>query len=255
MIKASALGDLSGVRHGFFTRQGGASRGIYDSLNCGYGSGDDEPVVTENRRRTVAQLDLGDVPLCTTYQCHSADCLTVTEPWPHQAAPKADAMVTNQPGVVLGVLTADCVPVILADPEASVIGAAHAGWKGALGGVVEAVVDAMTGLGARRGNITAAIGPCIGHKSYEVGAEFRAEFLAADRANGRYFISASRAGHHMFDIAGYVADRLKGLGLGTVEDLALDTYAEELRFFSYRRACHNGESDYGRLLSLVALER
>ena len=192
--------------------------------------------------------------LVTAYQCHSARCVTVTEPWTPGDAPKADAMVTDRRGIVLGVLTADCVPVIFADPDASVIAVAHAGWKGALGGVVEAAVDAMTGLGAVPGNIAAAIGPCIGQGSYEVGAEFRAEYIAADQANEAYFIAASRAGHHMFNIAGYVAGRLERLGLGAVEALALDTYADERRFFSYRRACHNGESNYGRLLSLVALD-
>ena len=243
-----------GVRHGFFTRQGGVSQGIYDSLNGGYGSSDDDLAVTENRCRAVELLGLGDAPLCTVYQCHGVDCITVTAPWSRQGSPKADAMVTDLRGIVLGVLTADCVPVFFADPEASVIGVAHAGWKGALGGVVEAVVNAMTRLGATPGNIVAAIGPCIGQKSNEVGAAFRAEFCAADRANEAYVMPASRAGYHMFDIAGYVAGHLERLGLGTVETLAFDTYADEERFFSYRRACHNSESDYGRLLSLVALE-
>mgnify|MGYP002527101749 CR=1 FL=1 len=254
MIKAQAMDAAPGVRHGFFTRQGGVSQGIYDSLNGGYGSSDDDLAVTENRCRAVELLGLGDAPLCTVYQCHGVDCITVTAPWSRQGSPKADAMVTDLRGIVLGVLTADCVPVFFADPEASVIGVAHAGWKGALGGVVEAVVNAMTRLGATPGNIVAAIGPCIGQKSYEVGAEFRAEFCAADRANEAYFMPASRAGYHMFDIAGYVAGHLERLGLGTVETLAFDTYADEERFFSYRRACHNSESDYGRLLSLVALE-
>lgn len=255
MIKAGALDAVSGVRHGFFTRQGGVSNGIYASLNGGLGSRDDARAVAENRRRAVARLGLGDAPLCTVHQCHGADCITVEAPWKRQAAPRADAMATDRPGVVLGVLSADCAPVIFADREARVIAIAHAGWKGALGGVIEAAVDAMTGLGAQRGNIAAAIGPSIGPQSYEVGAEFQAEFMAADAANDGYFSPASRAGHHLFDLAGYAAGRLQALGLGVVENLASDTYADAQRFFSYRRACHNGEGDYGRLLSLVALGR
>lgn len=254
MIRAKALDAVCGLRHGFFTRKGGVSQGVYASLNTGFGSGDDEAAVAENRGRALARLGLGDMPLCTAYQCHSADCITVTEPWPKQAAPKADAMVTERPGIVLGVLTADCAPVIFADRDAHVIGVAHAGWKGVLGGVMEAAVEAMVGLGAARPNIAAAIGPCIGGKSYEVGAGFRAAFMAADQANDGYFNPASRADHHMFDLAAYAADRLEALGLRAVENLALDTYADEQRFFSYRRSCHNGEGDYGRLLSMVALE-
>ena len=249
MIESQELG----VSHGFLTRQGGVSQGLYASLNCGYGSGDDEAAVTENRARAVARRGLGDAPLCTAYQCHSADCVTVTEPWPREAAPKADAMVTNRRGIVLGVLTADCAPVIFADQEARVIGVAHAGWKGALGGVVEAAVEAMTGLGAARPNIAAAIGPCIGQESYEVGAEFHAEFIAADPRNDVYFRPASRAGHHLFDLAGYVAVSLEALGLASVEILTQDTYADARNFFSYRRSCHNSEVNYGRLLSLVSL--
>ncbi len=254
MIKAKALDAVCGLRHGFLTRKGGVSQGIYASLNTGFGSGDDEAAVAENRGRALARLGLGDTPLCTAYQCHSADCVTVTEPWPKQAAPRADAMVTERPGIVLGVLTADCAPVIFADRDAGVIGVAHAGWKGALGGVMEAAVEAMVGLGAARPNIAAAIGPCIGRESYEVGAGFRAAFMAAGQANDGYFNPASRAGHYMFDLAAYAADRLEALGLATVENLGLDTYTDEQRFFSYRRSCHNGEGDYGRLLSLVALE-
>lgn len=254
MIRAKALDAVCGLRHGFFTRKGGVSQGVYASLNTGFGSGDDEAAVAENRGRALARLGLGDAPLCTAYQCHGADCITVTEPWPKQAAPKADAMVTERPGIVLGILTADCAPVIFADRDARVIGVAHAGWKGVLGGVMEAAVEAMVGLGAARPNIAAAIGPCIGGKSYEVGAGFRAAFMAADQANDEYFNPASRADHHMFDLAAYAANRLQALGLCAVENLALDTYADEQRFFSYRRSCHNGEGDYGRLLSMVALE-
>lgn len=255
MIKAGALDAVSGVRHGFFTRRGGVSNGIYGSLNGGFGSGDDEAAVMENRDRALARLGFGDWALCTTHQCHGADCVTVAEPWPKQAAPKADAMVTDRSGVVLGVLSADCAPVIFADRDAGVIGVAHAGWRGALGGVLEAAVEAMTGLGAAPSNIAAAIGPCIGRESYEVGAEFHAAFLDAEPANEEYFTASPRAGHHLFDLAGYAADRLGALGLAAVETLALDTYTDAQRFFSYRRSCHNGEGDYGRLLSLVAQER
>ncbi len=254
MIRAPALDAVSGLRHGFLTRRGGVSRGVYASLNTGFGSADDARAVAENRGRALARLGLGEAPLCTAYQCHGADCVTVIEPWPKQAAPKADAMVTNRPGIVLGVLTADCAPVILADRDARVIGVAHAGWRGALGGVMEAAVEAMVGLGAARPNIAAAIGPCIGAESYEVGAEFRAAFMADSAANERYFKPASRSAHHFFDLAAYAAGRLAALGLAAVENLALDTYADERRFFSCRRSCHNGEGDYGRLLSLAALE-
>lgn len=249
MIESRELG----MSHGFLTRQGGVSQGLYASLNCGYGSGDDAAAVTENRLRAVARLGLGDAPLCTVYQCHGIDCVTVTEPWPPDAAPKADAMVTDRPGIVLGVLTADCVPVIFADREAGVIGVAHAGWKGALGGVVEAAVEAMIALGATPLNIVAVTGPSIGPKSYEVGAEFRDEYIAADRDNDFYFISAHRAGHYLFDLASYVSGRLDDLEIGIVELLPQDTYADGDRFFSYRRSCHNGDDDYGRLLSLVSL--
>lgn len=250
MIRARALK----APHGFFTRQGGVSQGVYDSLNGGFGSGDDEAAVVQNRDRALEMLGFGGAPLCTAYQCHGAECVTVTAPWPRQAAPRADAMVTDRRGVVLGVLTADCAPVIFADRDAGVIGVAHAGWKGALGGVMESAVEAMVGLGAARCNIAAAIGPCIGRDSYEVGDEFRASFLAADAANDGYFRPASRAGHHLFDLAGYAYGRLEAMGLGEVENLALDTYRDTRRFFSYRRSCHDNHGDYGRLLSLVALE-
>lgn len=249
MINAEDLG----VPHGFLTRRGGVSEGLYGSLNCGFGSGDDTAAVTENRRRAVARIGLVTAPLCTTYQCHSADCVIVTDPWAPDDAPKADSMVTDRRGIVLGILTADCAPLIFADPEAGVIGVAHAGWKGALGGVVPAAVEAMVGLGAKRSNIAVAIGPCIGWDSYEVGAEFRAEFIAADERNDDFFRTAARADHYRFDLAGYVAAGLEALGLGAVEKLNTDTYADGERFFSYRRACHNGEADYGRLISLVSL--
>ena len=251
MIEAPGLNASPGVRHGFFTREGGVSEGDYASLNCGFGSGDERENVTENRARAMARLGLDD--LCTTYQRHGADCVTVTAPWTRDRQPRADAMVTDRPGLALGVLTADCAPVLFADPIARVVGAAHAGWRGALSGVLEAAVEAMAALGAEPGNIVAALGPCIGPDSYEVGPEFHAAFVAAGPANAAYFAPAKRKGHRMFDLPGYVAGRLEALGLASVATLAHDTHADAKRFFSYRRATLTGERDHGRLLSAIAL--
>jgi YfiH family protein len=252
MIEAEALKAAGGAHHGFFTRQGGVSHGLFASRNCGFGSGDNAAQVAENRSRAMS--DLGVDSLVTAYQCHSARCVTVTEPWAPGNSPRADAMTTSRPGVALGILTADCAPVLFADRRARVIAAAHAGWRGALDGVVEAAFDAMAALGATAGETVAAVGPCIGQASYEVGPEFREAFVTAHADNAGYFVPSTRPGHHMFDLAGYVAGRLGGLGLASVEVLGLDTCADEARFFSYRRACHAGEDDYGRLISLVALE-
>jgi len=249
MIEATALG---GVRHGFFTRQGGVSRGLFESRNCGFGSSDDAASVAENRNRAMANL--GADTLVTAYQCHSARCVTVTEPWATVDAPQADAMVSDRPGIALGVLTADCAPVLFADRRAGVIGAAHAGWRGALDGVTDAAFAGMVALGATAGETVAVVGPCIAQASYEVGPEFRDRFVAADGANAGYFVPSDRGDHHMFDLPGYVAMRLGGLGLASVEVLGLDTCADAARFFSYRQTCHAGEADYGRLISLVALE-
>ena len=253
MIQAEALNAADGVRHGFLTRAGGVSRGPFASLNCGFGSGDEPVLVAENRGRAMTRLGLRDAALCTAYQCHGTRCVTVAAPWPTGDAPKADAMVTNRPGIALGVLTADCAPVLLADRRAGVVGAAHAGWRGALAGVVEATLDAMAKLGAAPQDTVAAVGPCIGQASYEVGVEFRDAFVAADSGNARFFMAGIRAGHHMFDLPGYVTTRLDALGLAAVEALADDTCADAARFFSYRRARLEGERDYGRLLSLVSL--
>jgi polyphenol oxidase len=253
MIQARPLADLDGVQHRFFTRQGGVSEGLYSSLNCGYGSGDQPDNVRENRRRAAATFELGETDLLTVHQYHSTDVLTVgSERWTSPGAPKADALVTDRPGVALGVLAADCAPVLFADGEAQVIGAAHAGWKGALGGVVDTTVAAMEKLGARRDRIRAVVGPCIGRDSYEVGPEFPAPFVAQDKANAAFFRPARRAGHFMFDLAGYIVHRLT-LGGVAVSATGHDTLASTDDFFSYRRNTLQGVRDYGRGLSAVAL--
>ena len=246
MVQATAL---AGVPHGFLGRRGGISTGAYAGLNVGVGSDDDSEHVAENRRR-AAEAVLPGAALVTPYQVHSAECVTVTAPTAER--PRGDALVTDRPGVLLGILTADCAPVLLADRAAGVVGAAHAGWKGALAGVTAAALEAMTALGADRDRIVAAIGPCIARASYEVDDAFRRRFLADDAANDRFFADA-RAGHHRFDLEAYVAARLVAAGVRRVEALGLDTYADETRFFSYRRATHRGEPGYGRQLSLIAV--
>jgi polyphenol oxidase len=241
------------IRHAFFTRAGGVSTGAYASLNCGVGSGDDPRHVAENRRRCAAALGVAADALVTCYQIHSAEAVAVEQPWTAERRPRADAMATRRPGVALGILTADCAPVLFADAEAGVIGAAHAGWRGALSGVTEAAVAAMTELGARRERVRAAIGPAIGPRSYEVGAEFPAPFLAEDRENAAFFALAPRPGHFLFDLGGYIARRLARLGLARIAQSGGDTAAEPDRFFSYRRACLKGEPDYGRGLSAICI--
>ena len=244
------------IRHGFFGRGGGVSEGLYRSLNCGQGSGDDPEAVQENRARAMAACGLPAASLCTAYQVHSADALAVTAPWArHDEAPRVDAMATATPGLALAILTADCVPVLLADRDAGVIGAAHAGWRGALNGVCEAAVAAMLGLGACASGIRAVIGPAIGKTSYEVGPEFPAPFLARRPEDGDLFAPLPDGGRFRFDIAGYVARRLAGLGLGAVAATGGDTCAEAERFFSYRRSRAQNEPDYGRHISIVALNR
>lgn len=245
--------DLPGVAHGWFTREGGVSEGALASLNCGFGSGDDAARVAENRARALAALDLAPERLCTAYQTHSACAVLAEAPWMPGEAPEADALVTARPGLAVGVLTADCAPVLLADPAARVVAAAHAGWKGALAGIVEAAVGAMEQAGGARERIVAVIGPCIARDSYEVGPEFPAPFLAHDPADADLFAAARRTDHYHFDLAGYVARRLGRLGLARIEALGLDTCAEPARFFSYRRASRQGEPGYGRLLSAIAL--
>lgn len=254
MLTHALVDALPGLRHGFFTREGGVSEGLYASLNCGFGSGDAAEYVAENRARALAAADMPAGSLVTAYQVHSPDVAVVEAPWRREDAPKVDAMVTGRPGITLGILTADCGPVLFADAEARVIGAAHAGWRGAVTGVLEATVAAMEKLGARRDRIAAVLGPCIAQRSYEVGPEFPAPFLAQAPDNAAFFAPSARAGRHMFDLPGYVVHRLGTLGLGQVGRLANDTCAEADRFFSYRRATLEGEKDYGRGLSAICLQ-
>ncbi|MBX6323595.1 MAG: peptidoglycan editing factor PgeF [Rhodospirillaceae bacterium] len=254
-VRQEALLAIARVRHAFLGRRGGVSEGLYDSLNCGFGSGDARERVAENRRRALALADLAGAALLTVHQTHRDRVVVVREPWPGDSAPRADAMVTSRPGLALGILTADCAPVLLADAEAGVVGAAHAGWRGALGGILEATVAAMRGLGARPEATVAAVGPCIAQASYEVGPDFPAPFLARDGASARFFHAAPRPGHFLFDLAGYVTARLRALGIGCIQATPADTCAEADRFFSYRRATRAGERDYGRQISLIALTR
>ena len=254
MLTIGPLNDLPSVRHGFFCRTGGVSEGLFSSLNCGFGSGDDQGNVAENRRRAMAELDLEGDRLVTAYQVHSPDVVEVHAPWAREDAPQADAMVTRERGLALGILTADCVPVLLADAAAGVVGAAHAGWKGALGGVLEATVAAMVELGAEPQRIFGGIGPAISQRSYEVGPEFPAPFLEQDPGNADFFCPARRRGHFLFDLKGYAARRLGLAGVGAIQALPCDTCAEDRRFFSYRRACQRRERDYGRGLSAIYLE-
>ncbi len=242
---------LSGVRHGFLGRQGGVSGGIYASLNVGLGSADDPAAVAENRWRAVQAVAPGAV-LASLHQIHSVTVVTVDAAVADADRPHADALVTCTPDVALGILTADCAPVLLADIGAGVIGAAHSGWKGALGDIAGATVDAMTALGARREAIVAAIGPCIARASYEVDAGFRDRFICDDAAHDGYF-TPGRPGRFQFDIEGFVAMRLANAGVRRIAALGLDTYADEARWFSYRRTTHRGETDYGRQLSVIAL--
>jgi polyphenol oxidase len=244
---------LPRVVHGFFGRQGGVSDGIYGSLNCGPGSGDERAKVVENRRRAMEALD--GAKLVTLYQIHSAKAVSVTRPWEIGESPEADALATNLPGIALGMLTADCAPVLLADAEAGVIGAAHAGWKGALDGVTDSAVAAMEKLGAARGRIAAAIGPCIAQESYEVDKTFHAAFTAAAAANANFFVPSNRADFFRFDLESYVAMRLRGAGIARIERLSADTYAREADFYSFRRATHRNEKDYGRELSAIVLTK
>jgi YfiH family protein len=243
----------SGLRHAFFTRGGGASIGVYASLNGGVGSRDTAAAVAENRARMAAALGLAPDRLVIPYQVHSADVAAICEPWAADARPRCDALVTATAGLALGVTGADCGMILFADEEARVIGAAHAGWKGALGGVVEATVTAMIGLGAARARIRAALGPCIAQPSYEVGPEFVAAFAAQDPASARFFIPSVNDGRSMFDLHGYIGERAARAGVGVFEDCGCDTYADEARFFSYRRMTHRREPDYGRLVSAIAL--
>ena len=252
MIEAPSLA-LDGVAHRFFTRRGGVSSGLYSSLNCGYGSGDSPDNVRENRRRVAATFGKGEPELLTLYQIHSTEVLTIGDQrWTSPGAPKADGLVTDRSDVVLGVMAADCAPVLLADPQARVIGACHAGWRGALSGVVQATIEAMEKLGARREHVHATVGPCIGRDSYEVGPEFPAPFLQQDEANAAFFRPAPRAGHFLFDLAGYLTHRIGKAGVAATAT-GHDTLAAAEDFFSYRRNTLQGVRDYGRGLSAIAL--
>jgi YfiH family protein len=249
------LVEIDGIRHAFCGRTGGVSEGIYASLNCGYGSGDDPDRVARNRALAAAQAGIDPAGLVTAYQTHSVKVAEVDRPWRRDQAPEVDAMVTRAPGVGLGILSADCAPVLLADAAAKVVGAAHAGWRGALDGVLAAVVEAMCRLGAERAHISAAIGPCIAQQSYEVGPEFHARFRRAGSDNDRFFRpSAGKPGHLRFDLPGYVAARLAEAGVGQITLAGRDTCAEAAGYFSYRRNTLQGHKDYGRNLSLIALK-
>ena len=253
MLKARVLSDLPGIHHAFFTREGGVSNGIYASLNGGVGSNDRPESVTENRARMAMALSVAVGRLITAYQVHSPDVVVAEAPWGESARPRADGIVTRVTGLAIGISTADCGPVLFADSEARIIGAAHAGWRGALTGVLEATITAMEKLGAKRTRIVAALGPTIRQPNYEVGTDLVDRFLIADRDNKQFFAPATRAGHAQFDLAGYIAARLKRAGLSEVEDLGHCTYADPARFFSYRRATHRAEPDYGRQVNAIAL--
>jgi polyphenol oxidase len=249
MIQSDALKHPR-IVHGFFGRKGGHSTGIFASLNCGLGSGDDRTTVTRNRSVVAEALGASEPQIVTAFQVHSAEAMIVTEPFAHQERPKLDGLVTNVPGIILGSLTADCCPVLLADSEAGVVGCAHAGWKGALTGVVEATFGKMEELGARRQRIAAVLGPTISQAAYEVGAEFRERF--PNKAH-RFFIASIKSGHYMFDLQGYLLDRLTGFGIGQVIAVYGCTYSQPDDYFSYRRAVHRSETDYGRQIAAIGL--
>jgi hypothetical protein len=242
---------LEGIPHGFLGRRGGVSAGLCSGLNVGLGS-DDDPEAVRTNRRLAAEAVAPGAPLVTLHQVHSGTAIAVTEPFPDDARPRADALVTDRPGLLLGILTADCTPVLFADRQAGVIGAAHAGWKGAIGGVIDGTIAEMETLGADRSRIIAAVGPTIAQKSYEVDEGFFRRFTAEDEAHERFFKSG-RPGRYQFDLEGFVVSRLAAAGLARIEALGLDTYSDADRFYSYRRATHRGEPDYGRQISLIAL--
>jgi polyphenol oxidase len=248
------LSSIPGLRHAFFTREGGVSGGIYAGLNGGIGSNDDPANVAENRRRMAQQMGVMPEHFLTLFQTHSPDAVVASGPWESASRPRADAIVTRTEGLSIGVTAADCGPILFVDPNARVIGAAHAGWKGALTGVLESTVDTMEKLGAERSGIVAAIGPLIRQHSYEVGGEFVERFIAADAENTLFFIPSTREGHAMFDLAGFIRMRLENAGVLMIDDLGVDTYADE-RFFSYRRSVHRKEPDYGRHVHAIALAR
>ncbi len=252
MIEASGLSSINGIGHGFFTREGGVSDGIYGSLNAGFGSDDDGARVAENRRRIAVQLGVDTDRLLTIHQWHSADTVHADKPWDVRQPPEGDAVVTDRPGIAVAVLTADCTPVLFSSDDGQVVGAAHAGWKGAIGGVLGSTVARMKDLGAK--DIHAAVGPTISQLNYEVGPEYQAQFVERDASSERFFIPSAKPAHFMFDLPGFVRSRLDDLGLASIEDTALCTYADEQRFFSYRRTVHRGEGDYGRQLSAICIK-
>lgn len=254
MLGSPLLAAIPGVRHAFFTCEGGVSDGIYASLNGGLGSNDDKAKVTENRRRMAEQLGVAPDRFLNVHQIHSPDTIVASGPWDSGPRPKADALVTRTEGLAIGITTADCGPILFVDPASRIIGAAHAGWKGALTGILESTIDAMEKLGADRSGIVAAIGPLIRQHSYEVGAEFVERFLDADADYGRFFLPGERDGHCMFDLAGFIRLRLENAGVLMIDDLGVDTYSDA-RCFSYRRSVHRKEADYGRHVHAIALER
>jgi polyphenol oxidase len=253
-LQARTLARLPGIRHAFFTRAGGVSTGVYASLNAGVGSRDKTENVAANRARMAAALGVAPDRLLTCYQIHSPDAVVAASPWGADARPRADAIVTATAGLAIGVSTADCGPVLFADPEARIIGAAHAGWRGALAGVTDTTIAAMERLGAVRARIVATLGPMIRQPNYETGPDLKDRFVATDSTNERFFQPSVRDSHFMFDLAGYVAARLAKAGVGTIEDLGACTYADGEKFFSYRRMTHRHEADYGRHLNVIALE-
>jgi YfiH family protein len=253
-IEARALSDMSRVRHGFFTRHGGVSEGLYATLNCALRSKDEPANVRENRLRVANAVGVEPDHFVSGYQVHGCAVATVYRPWGVASRPEVDALVTAKAGIALGVTIADCAPLLFADEEANVIGVAHAGWKGALAGIAEATVGAMENLGAERGRVVAAVGPCIGPDSYEVGAEFHDKFLAADAANARFFRDGAREDHPLFDLPGFVEARLAAMGLGAVEVSGIDTRPEGSDFFSYRRACLNEEPGFGHNIAAIAID-
>ncbi len=257
MLQTEELGAVEGIKHAFFTRAGGVSEGIYASLQCGRGATDDtRDNVAKNRLLASRALKVPRENLLSCYQHHSIDVVTVTTPWRPGKPPKADAMVTDKPDIALGILTADCAPVLFSDPKAKIIGAAHAGWKGALAGVLEATVEAMIALGAERQRILAAIGPCISQANYQVDSAYRERFVEADTANGAFFRpDPEKAEHYRFDLSGYARARLRANGVKQVEIAPHCTYGDAERFFSNRRALHRGEGDYGRGLSAIMLTK
>lgn len=252
-LASPLLSAIPGLRHAFFTREGGVSEGIYGSLNAGIGSHDNPANVAENRRRMAQRMGVTTAHFLTVHQTHSPDVVVATEPWQAGARPRADAIVSRTEGLAIGASAADCGPILLVDPNARVIGAAHAGWKGALTGILESAIAAMEKLGAERNGMIAAIGPLIRQPSYEVGGEFVERFMEADAENALFFVPSVRQGHAMFDLAGFIRRRLEGAGVLMIDDLGVDTYADE-NFFSYRRSVHRKEPDYGRHVHAIALE-